>query len=94
MFDEECEPDQTSSVVVFTTQIKEIFNSELSNANFFPNDNRNISYEYELSDDALAEAYKIVYLKGIEESQVIENTKKIIETLIQTKPYSFSLLMI
>lgn len=44
-----------------------------------------ISNEDELYDDVLAESYKNLDLKWIEESQVLEKQKERIETLTQDK---------
>lgn len=64
--------------MAFPTHFKDIYNTKLSSANIFPNDNGDISDENELSDDALTEAYKTLNLK------CLKNPK--------TKPYLWSLL--
>lgn len=53
--------------------------------NEFPNDNENASHEDELYNDALVEAYKSLYLKWIEGSQVIKKKRERIESLIPVK---------
>lgn len=61
-YDEGNQSDQRSSIVTFTTHVKEISSTELPSANVFPNDNKNITDEYKLFDDTFVKSYKILYL--------------------------------
>lgn len=61
----ESELDQENSVLEFTTRVKESFDSKILSDDDFSNDNENASAN-DLYVDALAKAYKTLYLKLVE----------------------------
>lgn len=84
-YDKESEFDHTNSVVAFTSIFKDVFYTGLFSVNVFPSDNWNACDKDEVSYDAFAEAYKTIYLKCTEESQLIENNKERVEAILQYK---------